>query len=69
MGWAFEFLTQYHMKGDELIECIVTGDESWIHFSTPETEAQSKVWKKEEEDTPKKLKTVPSAGKVMLTIF
>ncbi len=32
MGWALEFLTQYHMKGNELIERIVTVHESWIHF-------------------------------------
>ncbi len=69
MGWALKFLTQYHMKGNELIECIVIGDDSWIHFWMPETKTQSKVWKKKEEDTPKKFKAVPSAGKVMLTIF
>ncbi len=69
MGRVLEFLIQYHMKRNELIECIVKGDESWIHFWTPETKAQSKEWKKKEEDTTKKFKTVPLAGKVMLTIF
>ncbi len=57
------------MKGNELIDRIVTGNESLIHFWTPETKAQSKVWKRKEEDTPKKSKTVPSVGKVILTIF
>ncbi len=33
------------------------------------TKAQSKVWKKKEEDTPKKFKTIPSADKVMLMFF
>ncbi len=56
MGWALEFLTQFHMKGNELIERIVTGDESWIQFWTPETKAQSKVWKKKEEDIPRNLR-------------
>ncbi len=69
MEWVLDFLSQYYMKGNELIEPIVMGDESWIHFWTPETKAQNKVRKKKEEDTPKKFKTVPSAGKVMLMIF
>ncbi len=46
IGWVLEFLTQYHMKWNELIERIVTGNKSRIHFWTPETKAQSKVWKK-----------------------
>lgn len=69
MGWALEFLTAYHNQGNDLIARIVTGDESWIHFWTPETKQQSKVWKKKGEEAPKKFKITPSAGKVMLTVF
>ena len=69
LGWALEFLTQFHALGNNFLECIITGDESWIHFWTPETKEQSKVWKRKEEETLRKFKTIPSAGKVMLTVF
>jgi [histone H3]-lysine36 N-dimethyltransferase SETMAR len=48
---------------------FVTVDETWIHHYTPETKEQSKQWTARGESTPKKAKTVPSAGKVMATIF
>ncbi|UYV70085.1 hypothetical protein LAZ67_7001729 [Cordylochernes scorpioides] len=51
--------------GDQLFSRIVTGDESWVHHSTPETKRQSMVWKKPEESAPKKAKVTISAGKVM----
>jgi len=37
MAWALELLTQYQEYGNELIERIVTENESWIHFWAPET--------------------------------
>ncbi|UYV74130.1 CLCN3 [Cordylochernes scorpioides] len=49
----------------KLFSRIVTGDESWVHHSTPETKRQSMVWKKPEESPPKKAKVTISAGKVM----
>ncbi|UYV72767.1 hypothetical protein LAZ67_10000620 [Cordylochernes scorpioides] len=48
---------------------IVTGDEIWVHHSTPETKRQSMVWKKPEESAPKKAKVTISAGKVMAIVF
>ena len=47
----------------------VTVDETWIHYYTPKTNSQSKMWPEPGESAPKKAKTVPSAGKVMATIF
>ncbi len=66
---ALQFLTQYNEQGNDLIERIVTGDEIWVHFWTPETKEQSRVWKTKAEETPKKFKHVPSTGKVLLTTF
>ncbi|UYV75489.1 hypothetical protein LAZ67_13000393 [Cordylochernes scorpioides] len=54
---------------DQLFSRIVTGDESWVHHSTPETKRQSMVWKKPEESEPKKAKVTISAGKVMAIVF
>jgi len=47
----------------------VTVDETWIHWYTPETKEQSKQWTSPGEPAPKKAKTVPSAGMVMVTVF
>lgn len=48
---------------------FVTVDETWIHHYTPETKEQSKQWVGKRDSAPKKAKTVPSAGKVMATVF
>ena len=41
----------------------------WIHHYTPETKEQSKQWIKSGESTPKKAKTVPSAGKIAIVFW
>ncbi len=69
MGWVLEFLTQYHMKGNELIKRIVTGDELWIHFWMPETKAQSKVWKKKIKGHPKEIQDNSFNGQSCLQSF
>ncbi|UYV77467.1 hypothetical protein LAZ67_15001120 [Cordylochernes scorpioides] len=65
MEAARAFLEMHQRDGDQLFSSIVTGDESWVHHSTPETKRQSMVWKKPEESAPKKAKVTISAGKVM----
>lgn len=54
---------------DDFFSRLVTTDESWIHYYDPETKEASKQWKHVESPPPKKAKTQPSAGKVMLTVF
>ena len=53
----------------EFLRRFVTVDETWIHWYTPETKQQSKQWISPDESAPKKAKTVPSARKVMATVF
>ena len=48
---------------------FVTTDETWVHYFTPEAIQQSKQWKHPGSPPPKKAKTVPSAGKVMASVF
>ena len=48
---------------------VVSGDETWIHYETPETKAQSKQWRKRGEKAPRKARRSASAKKVMLTAF
>jgi len=62
-------LTLFKRNPKEFLRRFVTVDETWIHWYTPETKEQSKQWTSPGEPAPKKAKTVPSAGKVMATVF
>jgi hypothetical protein len=44
-------------------------DETWIYHYTPESKQQSKQWTEAGYSVPKKTKSVPSAGKVMASVF
>ncbi|UYV84323.1 hypothetical protein LAZ67_X001845, partial [Cordylochernes scorpioides] len=67
--WVLRLLSKNHKQQRMEAARIVTGDESWVHHSTPETKRQSMVWKKPEEIAPKKAKVTISAGKVMAIDF
>jgi len=64
-----ELLQRYRHKGDDFLLCIVTGDESWFHHFEPETKRQSMECRHLHSPSKKKAKTVPSAAKVMGTVF
>ena len=55
--------------GEAFWSRIITVDETWLPFYLPETKEQSKQWCRVGEKPPLKAKTVPSAGKVMITVF
>jgi hypothetical protein len=44
-------------------------DETWIHHYTPKSKQQSKQWTEAGCSMPKKSRSVPSAGKVMASVF
>ena len=44
-------------------------DETWVHHYDPETKIQSMQWKHKGSPTLKKFKVLPSAGKVLLSVF
>ncbi len=44
MAVVFNFLTEYK-NGNDLLEQIITNNESWIHFYVPERKSSSMVWK------------------------
>jgi hypothetical protein len=44
MGAALSFLECYHREGDEFLDHIVTGDETWVSHYTPEGKRQSQEW-------------------------
>jgi len=38
-------LKQYNREGNNFLNCIITGDENWVHHYEPETKRQSMQWK------------------------
>ena len=64
-----ECLAKFHTNKAEFLRRFITMDETWVHYFTPETKEQSKQWTRRGEPAPKKAKTVPSAGKVMASVF
>jgi len=39
-----ELLRRYEVDGEAFLQRIVTGDETWVHFSEPERKRQSMEW-------------------------
>lgn len=69
MGSALTFLTRYADKGDEFLDSIVTGDETWVYHHTPESKRQSLQWRHTHSPKTKKFKTLISAKKIMASVF
>ncbi|KAJ4440568.1 hypothetical protein ANN_08713 [Periplaneta americana] len=66
---ALTFLQRYHDDGDEFLDRIVTGDETWISHFTPETKQQSMHWRHCGSPVRTKFKQTLSVQKVMCTVF
>ena len=62
-------LGMFQRNSKEFSRRYVTFVETWIHYYTPETKNQSEMSTRPGESAPKKAKTVPSAGRIMATIF
>ena len=62
-------LKRFRSKGDDFLSCLVTVDETWVHYFEPENKALSHQSVGQGSPRPKKFETQPSAGKVMATVF
>lgn len=62
-------LERFNKNKTDFVRRFVTMDETWIHHYTPESKQQSKQWTEAGCSGPKKAKSVPSAGKVMASVF
>jgi histone-lysine N-methyltransferase SETMAR len=51
------------------LNCIVTGDETWVSHHTPENKRQSMQWRHTHSPTANKFKTSPSNRKITATFF
>lgn len=58
-----EFLRQHEEEGEELLDSIVTWNETWVHYFTPESKQKSMQFRHPTLPTVKKFKTTPSARK------
>ncbi|KAJ4428910.1 hypothetical protein ANN_25904 [Periplaneta americana] len=66
---ALTFLQWYHDDGDEFLDRIVTGDETWISHFIPETKQQSMHWRHSGSPVRTKFKQSLLVRKVMCTVF
>ena len=64
-----QFLKRYESEGENFMDRIVTVDETWISLYTPETKAQSTIWKTMGSPSSKKFKLKQSTKKQMFVIF
>ena len=64
-----EQLGRFNHYENTFLNTIVTRDEIWVHYTVPETKAQSKQWKRAGSPPPKKLKLFPSPGKGCVGCF
>jgi len=62
-------LERFNKNKPDFVLRFITMDETWIHRYTPESKQLSKQWTEAGCSAPKKKSSVPSAGKVMASVF
>jgi hypothetical protein len=62
-------LERFNKNKTDFVRQFITMDETWIHHCTPEPKEQSKQWTEAGCSAPKKTRSVPSARKVMASVF
>ncbi|GFR20425.1 HTH_48 domain-containing protein [Trichonephila clavata] len=69
LGSALTFLERYHNEGEDFLDQIVTGDETWVAYVTPESKQRSMEWRHSSSPKRVKFKQTISARKIMCTVF
>ena len=64
-----DLLNQNEVEGDSFLDRIIIGDETWCHHYKLESKWQSVEWRHVNSPSKKKFKMLPSAGKMMCTVF
>ena len=62
-------LKRFNKNKTDFVHQFITMDETRIHHYTPETKQQSKQWTQDGCSAPKKVRSVPSAGRVIASVF
>lgn len=59
-----------HARNEKsFLKHLITGDETWVHYSIPYNKQDPMTWKHPKIPVPKKLKQQISSKKVMATVF
>jgi hypothetical protein len=71
MGLSLQHLLWYADEGEDMLNRTVTGDDSSVHHYESKSKRGSMQWEHPSSPSTKKFKVtnMPSAGKVMLTVF
>ncbi len=64
-----ELLERYWSEGEEFMQNIVMGDETWVSCYDPELRGTSKEYHHVTSPRPKKTRSERSCRKLMLTVF
>jgi hypothetical protein len=64
-----QILQRYESEGADVLDSIVTCDDTWVHYFTTESKRVSKQCKHTHSPTPRKAKAIFLAGKIMATVF
>jgi histone-lysine N-methyltransferase SETMAR len=62
-------LERFNKNKTDFVRRFITVDETWILHYTPESKQRSKQWTEAGCSGPKKTRSVPSARKVMASVF
>ena len=69
MALSLAHLSRYNVEGNQFLNRIVTGDETWVHYVTPESKRDSMTWKHLGSPPVTKFKINQSVKKMMATVF
>jgi histone-lysine N-methyltransferase SETMAR len=62
-------LEHFNKNKTNFVHRLITMDETWIHHYIPESKQLSNQWTEAGCSGPKKTRSVPSAGKIMASVF
>ncbi|XKL61874.1 hypothetical protein PGB90_001707 [Kerria lacca] len=66
---SLDFFARNNEKGNDLMNRIVTCDETWIHYNNPESKRESMQWKHTTSSCVQKFKQTLSVKKMMASVF
>lgn len=69
MQVARRFLRQFGANFDDAKSVLITSDETWIQYSTPDTVESAREWRVAGSSRPEKCRVSPRCDKVMLTVW
>ena len=64
-----EIVDDFESDHVKFVRQIDTGDETWVYHWDPESKVESMQWRHASSPSPGKFRMLPSAGKLMATIF